>query len=327
MMSLPKDGSQTLGIDILPSSTTTQVVDITDQAAIRALLQENTNIKHIIHCATLHKPHIESNTRTDFIDVNVKGTLALLEAAAELLPYLASFVFISTTEVYGYAAAPRPGVAAAWIDEKVTPRPANIYGITKRAAEDLCHLVHTQTGMPIIILRAARFFPGLDDDIGRREIMSDPNLKVCELAYRRADISDVVKAVQRAQARAKDIGFDTFLISAPSPFSTPHSAHRAELARRLDTDAPSVMAEAVPRYKEVFAERGWTFLPRLDRVYDSAKAVARLGWKPEWTFDVVLEKLSKGERWCSELTDRVGVRGYHAIPTGVYTTAARDVLA
>ena len=326
MLALPSEGFMPFGIDILPSSTTTRIVDITDKTAVTAILLDNPSITRIVHCATLHKPHIDSHIRADFINVNVIGTITLLEAATSLPTIRApiqSFVFISTTEVYGYAAATHVGIAAAWIDESVTPRPANIYGITKRAAEDICQLVHNQTGLPIIILRTARFFPGLDDDIARRELMSDPNLKVCELAYRRADISDVVAAVRLAMLKAPDIGFDTFLISAPPPFATTDLEERAELASRLDKDAQGVMREAVPRYEEVFAKRGWTFLPRLDRVYDSTKAVQKLGWRPVWRFEVVLDKLRKGEHWCSDLTARVGIKGYHATPTGVYTTMTR----
>ena len=35
----------------------------------------------IIHAATLHKPHVATHSRQAFVDTNVSGTLAVLEAA------------------------------------------------------------------------------------------------------------------------------------------------------------------------------------------------------------------------------------------------------
>ncbi|CCF41870.1 NAD dependent epimerase/dehydratase [Colletotrichum higginsianum] len=136
--------------------------------------------------------------------------------------------------------------------------------------------------------------------------------------------------------RAADVGFGKYIISAPPPFSQP-AIHdddddddddddrdgkvvKTQLLRRLDEDAGAALREAVPGCAAVFEKLGWGFLGRLDRVYDSSKAVRELGWKPEWTFEKVVERLARGEDWRSELTHRVGKKGYHAVPTGVYTS-------
>ena len=89
--------------------------------------------------------------------------------------------------------------------------------------------------------------------------------------------------------------------------------------RMLYRDAGAVMRRAVRGLGTVFGERRWGFLGRVDRVYDSAKALRELGWEPEWTFGRVVERLWRGEGWRSELTERVGRKGYHAVSTGVYT--------
>jgi hypothetical protein len=44
-----------------------------------------------------------------------------------------------------------------------------------------------------------------------------------------------------------------------------------------------------------------------------------LGWRPEHTFENAVAKVARGEEWRSELTFKVGKKGYHAVPTGVYT--------
>ncbi|KAK1712048.1 oxidoreductase-like protein [Colletotrichum lupini] len=316
MLSLPSLGHVPHGIDILPSPTTTTLGSITDRALIASILADNSSITHIVHAATLHKPHVDSHPKSAFIDTNITGTLVLLEEAAAHKNRIKSFLFISTTSTFGRALAPAPGQPAAWITESVTPLPKNIYGVTKCAAEDLCSLVHRQTSLPVLVLRTSRFFPEPDDDEDRRTAMpDDANLKVCELAYRRVDIADVVSAVVCGMEKAGKIGFGKYIISAPPPF-----AARSTLLRRLDSDAGAVVAEVVPGCAAVFEKLGWTLLDRLDRVYDSSKAVRELGWRPQWTMEKVVERLARGEDWRSELTYAVGKRGYHAVSTGVYTT-------
>ena len=72
-----------------------------------------------------------------------------------------------------------------WITEDVVPRPRNIYGATKVAAEDLCELIAGDHGLPCVVLRTSRFFPEQDDDEQARTRYADANLKVNELLYRR----------------------------------------------------------------------------------------------------------------------------------------------
>src|SRR5258708_11792426 len=99
-----------------------------------------------------------------------------------------------------------PGAPAAWIDEEVSPRPKNIYGVTKAAAEDLCQLFHRNQRLPCIVLRTSRFFPEEDDNEEVRAAYSDDNLKANEYLYRRVEIEDVVSAHLLALRRAPVIG-------------------------------------------------------------------------------------------------------------------------
>src|SRR4030095_104516 len=124
----------------------------------------------------LHKPHVATHSRQDFVDVNTTGTLNLLEEATAA--GVTAFVYTSTTSVFGDALVPPPGEPAAWITEDVTPVPKNIYGVTKAGAENLCHLFHRNQGLPCVVLRTSRFFPEPDDDAAVRERYADENLKV-----------------------------------------------------------------------------------------------------------------------------------------------------
>ncbi len=68
-------------------------------------------VDHVLHTATLHKPHVGSHTRQDFVDVNVTGTLNVLEAAARA--GVRSVVFTSSTSTFGRAMTPAAGEPAA----------------------------------------------------------------------------------------------------------------------------------------------------------------------------------------------------------------------
>src|SRR4030095_12758070 len=193
----------------------------------------------------------------------------LLEAA--VAAGAAVFVFTSTTSVFGRALSPVPGDPAAWITEDVVPVPKNIYGVTKVAAENLCELFHRDHGLPCVILRTSRFFPEADDRRETREAYADANVKVNEFLYRRADLEDVASAHVLALEQARSLRFGRYIVSATTPFT------RAEL-RELRSAAPAVVRRHLPRYENVYAARGWSMFPTIDRVYVNERARRELEW-------------------------------------------------
>ena len=276
-------GHDVVGIDI------TQGSSITDRATVR---QKMPGVQTVLHTATLHKPHVVTHDRQAFVDTNITGTLTLLEEAVRA--GVESFIFTSTTSVFGRA-------LSGWVTEEVVPIPKNIYGVTKRAAEDLCELFSRREHLPCLILRTSRFFPEEDDNRSVREAYTDDNLKANEYLYRRVDIEDVVSAHLLAIARAKEIGFDRYIISATTPFSP------GDLSE-LHTDAPRVVRRVVPEYEAVYARRGWHMLPSIDRVYDNERARRVLGWQPHYDFRSVIAR----DDIRSPLARLVGSKGYHS---------------
>jgi UDP-glucose 4-epimerase len=122
-------GHKVVGLDILDGPFTDQIGSITERSCVsRCML----GVRTVFHAATLHKPHVATRGRQDFIDTNITGTLNLLEEA--VTAGVTSFVFTSTTSVFGDALVPPTGAPAAWVTEEVTPIPKNIYGVTKAAA-------------------------------------------------------------------------------------------------------------------------------------------------------------------------------------------------
>ena len=217
----------------------------------------------VVHTATLHKPHISSHGREAFLYTNITGTLTLLEESVDA--GVGRFVFTSTTSVFGRALTPEAGAPAAWITEDMVPVPRNIYGVTKLAAENLCELVSNDHGLPCVILRTSRFFPEGDDHDEIRTTYDALNVKVNELLYRRVDLEDVVAAHQLALARAPEIGFGCFIVSATTPFES------GELLE-LHADAPAVVGRYCPEYETIYSERGWKMFPTIDRVYVNIRA-------------------------------------------------------
>ena len=305
---LRERGHDVTGIDLKASPYTTVVGSVADRGLVRECVA---GAGAVLHAATLHKPHVESHSKQEFVEANVTGTLTLLEEA--VAAGVRGFVFTSSTSAFGRALTPAPGQPAAWITEDVVPRPRNIYGVTKTAAEDLCELVHAEHGLPVIVLRTSRFFPEGDDNDDVRAVYPDANVKANEFLYRRVDVADAVEAHLLAMERAAEIGFGKYIISATTPFTLDDLAE-------LRQDAPAVVARLFPDYAAEYTRRGWRMFPAIGRVYVNARARADLGWAPRYDFRAVLDALTAGEDPRSPLAQSIGMKGYHDKPTGVYTS-------
>ena len=292
-------GHEVIGLDINPGPSTSVVGDIADRALVDAHMP---GIDVVFHPATLHKPHVVTHSKQDFIDTNISGTLNLLEAAVE--NKVSSFVFTSTTSTFGHALRPNSDLPAAWVTEDLTPIPKNIYGITKLAAENLCKLIHDKDKLPVLILRTSRFFPEEDDNAEMRQRYPDGNLKLNEYLYRRVELEDVVSAHLLAAERAPEIGFDKYIISATSPFQT------SDLIE-LRHDPASVVRQYHPDFEADFEQLGWNMLEDIERVYVNQKALTELGWQPKHDFGSLLKKIVGGADPRSPISQEIGIKGYH----------------
>jgi len=282
---LRRDGHAVVGLDPEPGATTDIVGSVVDRALVRSTIRTR-NIEAIVHAAARHKPHIETHDNSEFVAVNVQGTLNLLEEAVEAR--VGRFVFTSTTSLM-ISQKTRDGKArgareAVWIDETMTSlQPRNIYGVTKLAAEDLCRLFHQLHELPIVILRTSRFFPE-EDDMAHAMRQSGENTKANEFLFRRLSVEDAAEAHVVALAKVPEIGFDTFIVSALTPFSPAD-------CRDLIADAPSVVARYFPDYRAKYERRGWSMFDSIDRIYDSNKARRILGFTCHTNFRQVLDLL------------------------------------
>ncbi len=287
-----------LSLDVKAGPFTDAVGSITDRQFVDKHMD---GVSIVLHAATLHKPHVATHSRQDFVDANITGTLNLLKAAKN--EGVQAFVFTSTTSTFGDALSPAKGQPAAWITEDVVPISKNIYGVTKLAAEDLCFLAHRTDNLPCIILRTSRFFPEEQDNSEMRLAFTTQNAQVNEFLHRRVDIEDVVSAHLAASAHAPKLGFGRYIISSTTPF------FRDDLLR-LRTDPTAVVRKYIA-FDEIYDRLGWSMYSSLDRVYFNEKARRDLGWKPIHDFASVLARVGSGGSPLSDLAIDVGVKGYH----------------
>lgn len=280
---LERAGHEVTGLDIAAGPHTDAQGSVADAAVVERLFAE-CRFDGVIHAGALHKPDIVRYPAQAFVDVNVTGTLHLLEAAVR--HGAGRFVFTSTTSLMiTRAIRDEAGDAAVWLDESAGPlAPRNIYGVTKRAAEELCRLWHDLHGLPVICLRTARFFPEDDDTLA---VPSGENLKANEFLNRRLTVEDCAAAHLAALEAAPRIGWGVYLVSAPPPFT------RADAAR-LKADAAGLVAERFPEAPSLYAARGWVLPQSLGRVYDPSEIERELGFRCATDFAAVLAALREG---------------------------------
>jgi len=109
------------------------------------------NVDAIIHCASIVGN--ENINKSQYIDINVKSTLELLEFATK--NKIKKFILISTGGVYGFS--------KKILDEKDSCNAKEIYSLSKYFSEKVCELYKGK--ISIVILRL--FFPYGEGQKGR----------------------------------------------------------------------------------------------------------------------------------------------------------------
>jgi UDP-glucose 4-epimerase len=251
-----------IGIDIIASSTTDQIIDIRNTKQVNEV---SSSFDAIIHTAAIHGKHYELNyPREDFIRTNIDGTFNLLNAC--VLNGVKKFLYISTTSIYGNAMV-NPE-QAVWVDESLTPEPRDIYDITKLTAELLCKDFFEKNHIETTVLRVSRFLPESD------------NLKAIHRLYRGLDEKDgamgVILALEKTFKK-----FEVYNISNESPFK------KNDLTDLIN-NPKEVIKKYFPDIEKVFSEKKWEFPNKIDRVYAIEKAKKELNYRPINNFDTLI---------------------------------------
>ncbi len=118
--------------------------DVRDVALVDRLFAEQ-GITHVAHMAAMAGVRASVDQTRLYYDVNLTGTLNLLEASKRAS--VARFVLASTSSVYGKTKT------LPFVETDTADRPLAAYPASKRAAELLAHTYHNLFDMHVTVLR------------------------------------------------------------------------------------------------------------------------------------------------------------------------------
>ena len=242
--------------------------------------------------------------RQDFVDVNITGTLNLLEEAAS--ENVAAFVYTSTTSVLGDTLVPPRGEPTVWVTEDVIPVPKNIYGVTKAAAEDLCQLFarnrslrHDRAANLALLSRTGRQSETFTRGICRRQ-RKDQRVSLSPRRYRGRG--------QRASARGPPCAVNRLR-------EIHHQRHDAFFPRRRGGDCAAARRRwsvvTCPNTSRNMPAAAGLWLPASIGSMSNDKARAELGWQPRHDFRSLVARLKADDDIRSPLAREIGSKGYH----------------
>jgi len=138
-------------------------VDLTKKEQVNEVCAK-INPDFIFHFASLLNRERDFSIYSSLYEVNVKGTLNLLEALLSI-PY-AGFYFSSSSEVYG-------GKNQSPFNEEQLPSPVSPYSLTKLMSENLIQTYSVMHQKPYTILRIFNFFgPGMGENFFINQLIS-----------------------------------------------------------------------------------------------------------------------------------------------------------
>lgn len=125
--------------------------DVTDHARLGEVAAEH-GVTSIIHAAVI-TPRVtrERQEPARIVDVNLMGTVNVLEVARSL-PDFRRLVYVSSCAVWG----DHPG--ATELTEETPSRATSLYGITKHTSERLCQRYAELFGLDVVSMRPANVY-------------------------------------------------------------------------------------------------------------------------------------------------------------------------
>ncbi|MEZ4805946.1 MAG: SDR family NAD(P)-dependent oxidoreductase [Flavobacteriales bacterium] len=232
----------------------------------------------VLHLAAIHFiPYCNAHPQ-DAADININGTINVLDACAEVGTVRQVFV-ASTAAVYP--------IADGAMAEDHPHGPMDIYGITKLATEKLASEFHLRSGIPTVVGRFFNAFgpnetnPHLIPEIQRQVLDGARTLRLGNLDPKRDFIhtEDMGRAIL-ALLEAGVQGYDVFNIGRGIEYSVREIVEAFERA----LGGPLTIEVDPARVRKV---------ERMHLLADVSKLKARTGWEPRWGIDEGVATLLK----------------------------------
>jgi len=249
-------------------------------------------ITHIVHGATItpiarggaaearREPEAENPGR--IIDVNVMGTVAMLEFA-RTLPDFGRFIYVSSGAVYKHHGPDRPGEP---LPEDGYVMPRRLYGISKFASELIAERYGDLFGFSAASVRLSSVYGTMDRATASRNFRHVPN-RIAHMALDGAQrirvnalaaVGDYIHAEDVARGiaallRAPALRHSVYNIAAGATTTT------GELIDWAAEKAPGLSADIVsPEQADIVQDPGLS--GGMWGAYDISRIVSETGWRP-----------------------------------------------
>jgi UDP-glucose 4-epimerase len=188
---------------VAPKITFTRL-DVTDRAGVRALVAAQ-EVTHIVHAAALTPTEVVERERpTLVVDVNLVGTINLLDAAAAHR-HVERLLFVSSSGVYGAPPADLAADPGAAQQEAGPLSLGNLYAVTKYSGELLARRYGELCGKPMASVRLAPIYGPLERISEARPRISQVGQLVQALRARRP-VKVAGPTVRRDWTYSGDVG-------------------------------------------------------------------------------------------------------------------------
>ena len=260
-------------------------LDILDKERIVSLFQE-IHPDCIFHLAAQSSVSLSWKNPQLTVDINIKGSLNVLEALREL-DYKPRIILVGSGEEYGPS-----GADLGQIDEETLPKPANIYAATKATQNMVGSIYSKAYGLDVVSVRA---FNHIGPGQAATFVISDFCKQVAEIeagkknpiiyvgnlsAYRDfTDVRDVVRAYALLSQSGRtgetyNVGSGhalqiRSLLDKILSLSTQQIEVRVDESKMRPVDVPKIEADVSKLHRET----GWKIRHSID---DTIKDV--LGW-------------------------------------------------
>jgi GDP-4-dehydro-6-deoxy-D-mannose reductase len=258
-------------------------LDLGNQSAVRNLLAEQRPAQ-IYHLAAQSSVSTSWKEPELTVDVNIKGTLHLLEAVRSIEDYYPRILLVGSGEEYGYL---KRGESP--IPETEALHPGNIYAVTKACQNMLGSVYARAYGMGIVMVRAfnhigpgqSPLFVAADFALQIAEMeakLRPPVMRVGNLAAKRdfSDVRDVVRAYTLLMQRG--IAGETYNVGSGKAVSI-----QTILDILLEQSTESVAVEQDP------AKMRPSDVPCIEA--DTAKLREDTGWEPIYSLEETLRTM------------------------------------
>lgn len=252
-------------------------VDIRDRAATQQVM-DDTRPNIVLHLAAIHFIPYCNQHPADAADININGTISVLEAAGSKGSVEQVFV-ASTAAVYP--------IADGAMDEDHATGPMDIYGTTKLATEKIASEFHLRTKVPVIVGRFFNAFgpnetnPHLFPEIQKQVLGGARTLQLGNLDPKRDYIhtEDMSRAMSALLGMGGK-GYDVFNIGRGIEYSVREivEAFERQLGEKLSIEVDPARVRKVER---------------MHLLADVHKLKSATGWEPRWGIDEGVATLLK----------------------------------